>query len=81
MTQADKKLEKMRNNSKDWQIADLEVIASRFGITVRQGKGSHMSFSHKKCVEILTIPAHRPVKPIYVKKFLSLIDVLIEEET
>jgi len=81
MSKADKTLEKMRNNSRDWQLADLEVIAARLGITVRRGKGSHVSFAHPKWVDILTVPAHRPVKPIYVKKFVSLIDALQEEET
>ncbi len=80
MTKADKVLEKMRNNPRDWQMADLEAIAARFGIRVRKGKGSHVSFIHLKWVDILTVPAHRPVKPIYVKKFVSLIDALKEEE-
>lgn len=80
MTKMDKTLEKMKNNPRDWQMGDLEVIASRFGITVRRGKGSHVSFTHPKWVEIITIPAHRPVKPIYIKKFVSLIDKLKEEE-
>jgi predicted RNA binding protein YcfA (HicA-like mRNA interferase family) len=62
----------------DWQLSDLEVVADRFGITVRRGKGSHVSFSHPKWIEILTVPAHRPIKPVYVKKFVSLIDVLKE---
>lgn len=80
MTKADKKIEKMRNNPRDWQITDLEVIAHQLGITVRKGKGSHVSFTHPKWMEILTVPAHRPVKPIYVKKFILLIDILKEEE-
>lgn len=80
MTKADKIIERMRNNPRDWQIADFDTIAKRFGITMRQGKGSHVSFSHPKWVDILTVPAHRPVKPVYVKKFVSLIDALNEEK-
>jgi predicted RNA binding protein YcfA (HicA-like mRNA interferase family) len=80
MSKADKTLEKMRNNPRDWQLAHLEIVAGRFGITVRRGKGSHVSFTHSKWIEILTVPAHRPVKPIYVKKFVSLIDAFQEEE-
>ena len=79
MTKAEKTLEKMRNNPRDWQMADLEVIAGRFGIIVRIGKGSHVSFAHPTWVDILTVPAHRPVKPIYVKKFVSLIDAMQAE--
>jgi hypothetical protein len=80
MSKRDKLLEKMRNNPRDWQIADFKVIAANFEIAVRQGKGSHVSFSHPAWMEILTVPAHRPVKPIYVKKFVMLIDALKEED-
>lgn len=80
MTKADKILEKMRNNPRDWQIADIEAIANRLGITMRQGKGSHVSLTHPAWVNILTIPAHRPVKPIYIKKLILLIDALKEGE-
>jgi len=80
MTKAEKTLEKMRNNPRDWQIIDLEVIANRFGVIMRMGKGSHVSFTHPTWVDILTVPAHRPIKPIYVKKFMSLIDALQEEK-
>jgi transposase len=58
----------MRNNPRNWQIADLEAIAIRFGMAVRKGKGSHVTFSHAALAGILTVPAHRPIKPIYVKK-------------
>ena len=76
MSKIDKILAKMRNNSKDWNIADLEVIAEQFGVKVRKGKGSHVTFTHSQWIDILTVPANRPIKPIYVKKFISLIDTL-----
>jgi predicted RNA binding protein YcfA (HicA-like mRNA interferase family) len=63
----DKKLEKMWGNPGDWKIVDLEVVASRFGVSIRKGKGSHMSFTHPDWVDILTVPAHRPIKLIYIK--------------
>lgn len=80
MTKFEKTLEKMRNNPRDWQIAELEIVAGHFRITTRKGSGSHVSFTHPLWVEILTVPAHRPIKPIYVKKFISLIDSLKEGE-
>lgn len=80
MTKAEKTLEKMRNNPRDWQLADLEFIAERFGVALRRGKGSHVSFTHPKWLCILTVPAHRPIKPIYVKKLIELIDALQGEE-
>jgi hypothetical protein len=63
MTKLEKTLEKMRNNPRNWQIADLEVIAGHFGIAVRKGSGSHVSFTHPLWIDILTVPAHRPIKP------------------
>lgn len=80
VTKIEKTLEKMRNNPRDWQITDLEVVASHVDIVVRKGKGSHVSFTHPRWVDILTVPAHRPIKPIYVKKLVSLIDALREEK-
>ncbi|MEO8964247.1 MAG: type II toxin-antitoxin system HicA family toxin [Gammaproteobacteria bacterium] len=64
MTKVDKLLEKMRNNPRDWQLAELELIAVRFGFAMRRPGGSHVTFSHPPLAEILTVPAHRPVKPI-----------------
>jgi predicted RNA binding protein YcfA (HicA-like mRNA interferase family) len=78
MSKANKILEKMRNNPLDWKLSDLEGIADRLGIMLHRGKGSHVSFTHPKWVEILTVPAHNPIKPIYIKKFIFLIDSLEE---
>jgi predicted RNA binding protein YcfA (HicA-like mRNA interferase family) len=74
-----KLLEKMRNNPRDWRIEQLETIAKRYGINVRKSGGSHVVFDHPKWVDLLCVPAHRPIKPIYVKKLLSLIDILGDE--
>lgn len=72
-------MEKMRNNPRDWNISDLEVVANRYGVMVRKGKGSHVSFGHPKLQDIITVPAHRPIKPVYVKQFVSFIDALQED--
>jgi predicted RNA binding protein YcfA (HicA-like mRNA interferase family) len=68
MSKADKTIEKMRNNPRDWQMADLEIVAGQWGITVRKGKGSHVSFTHPNWTDIFTIPAHRSVKTNIGKK-------------
>ena len=76
MTTTRKLLEKLRQNPRDWRIEQLETIARRYGINVRKSGGSHVVFDHPEWVELLCIPAHRPVKPIYVKKLVSLIEIL-----
>jgi len=72
-------LEKMRNNPKDWQIEDLKKIADSYGMTVRQPGTSHVTFTKPGTKIRITVPSHKPIKPIYIKKFLELIDELDKE--
>jgi predicted RNA binding protein YcfA (HicA-like mRNA interferase family) len=74
MTRVDKILEQMRNNPRDWRIESLEMVAKRFGIVVRKPAGSHVIFQHDASVLEVSVPAHRPIKPVYVKQFLALLD-------
>ena len=75
----EKIIERMRNNPRDWRITDLETLASYFGISIRKhGDGSHVVFYHPKAKKEVTEPAHKPVKPIYVKKLLAMIDNIKE---
>ena len=73
MTRINKLLSKLRNNPRDWQIETLKEIAKRFNIDWRQPGTSHVTFRHPNGTK-LTVPAHRPIKPIYIKKFIRLID-------
>ncbi|MGH8628454.1 MAG: type II toxin-antitoxin system HicA family toxin [Gammaproteobacteria bacterium] len=74
MAKTDKTLERMRNNPRGWRIESLEAVAVRFGIVVRKPPGSHVVFQHEASVLEVSVPAHRPIKPVYVKQFLALID-------
>lgn len=76
MSRLDKTLSKMRNNPKDWRMAELEYLAEKLGITIRKSGGSHVVFQHAKWQDMLCIPAHRPIKPVYIKKLIALIDTL-----
>jgi predicted RNA binding protein YcfA (HicA-like mRNA interferase family) len=74
MSKAERILEKMRRNPRDWRIESLEVVARRFGIVVRRRGGSHVVFSHPGSRIVVTVPAHRPIKPVYVRQLIGLID-------
>jgi len=74
MSKYEKIISAMRNNPRDWQIEQLEGLACRFGITVRKSGGSHVVFQRKDCPLELSVPAHKPIKPVYIMKFLELID-------
>ena len=76
MSRTDKLLKKMRQNMLDWKIEHFETIAKKFAIKIRKPRGSHVIFEHNDWYESLSVPAHRPIKPIYVKKFLTLVEQL-----
>ena len=75
MSKIDKQLSKMKNNPRDWRIEDLKSIADRFGLHHRQPGTSHVTF-RTQMGEKLTVPAHKPIKPIYIKMFIDLINKL-----
>ena len=79
MTAAAKILGRMRNNPTGWRIEDLRTVADRFKIEYRQPGTSHVTFRHSSGVK-LTVPARKPVKPVYVKKFLEMIDEVAHEK-
>lgn len=74
MTKADKILEKLRTNPRDWRIEDLETVAKRHGLTVRRPAGSHVIFQKPGVSLEVSVPAHKPIKAIYVRRLIELID-------
>lgn len=79
MTVAAKILGRMRNNFTGWRIEDLKTVAARFKIEYRQPGTSHVTFRHPSGAK-LTVPARKPIKPVYVKKFIEMIDEVIHEK-
>lgn len=63
----------MRQNPNDWTLAQLQTVAAQHAITWRHRGGSHCIFVRPDG-RTLPVPARRPIKPIYVRKFLALID-------
>jgi hypothetical protein len=69
-----KHLEKMRRNPRgDWKIEDFKAIAAHYEVEWRSPGGSHVVFVSASG-DVLTVPARRPIKPVYVKQFVDLID-------
>lgn len=72
-----KQIEKMRNNPRNWKIDDLKIIAKRVGLDHRQSGTCHVTFRSRNGQK-LTVPARKPIKAIYIKQFLELINDLGE---
>ena len=71
-----KTLQKMRKNRMGWRIEELQAVAEENSVEWRRpGRGgSHAIFSAAGVREIVSVPAKRPIKPVYIKQFLALID-------
>jgi hypothetical protein len=80
MGTTDKSLAKMRTNPKGWHIEDLEAVAGRCNLRIRKPKGSHVVFSFPGVQGEASVPSHRPIKPVYVKKFVALVDAALAKE-
>jgi hypothetical protein len=66
----------MRANPQDWRIDSLESVAAAFGVKVRKSGGSHVVFQHPDMAEAITVPFRRPIKPIYVQRFVRFVDAV-----
>jgi hypothetical protein len=73
---AGKMLQKMRKNQLGWRIEELQAVAEGSSVEWRRpGRGgSHVIFSAPSVREIVSVPSKRPIKPVYIKQFVALID-------
>jgi hypothetical protein len=73
---AGKTLHKMREHKIGWRIGELQAVAEENFVEWRRpGRGgSHLIFSAPGVREIVSVPAKRPIKPLYIKQFVALID-------
>lgn len=78
MNTARKLFEAMQHNPLDWRIQQLQTVARQFGIECRHDGGSHCVFSHPAVADTVSIPAHRPIKPIYIRSFTGLVNKVKE---
>ena len=81
MSKPEKLYKQMQNNPLNWRIDALHTVAVYYGLTAsRPGKGgSHVTFRAADGAKV-TVPDHRPVKPVYVKQLVALIAKLEEQK-
>ena len=73
MNTAAKLLAAMRRNPLDWKIGDLQTVGRQSGLDWRHEKSSHCVFIRKDG-RTPSVPAHRPIKAVYIRKFIELVD-------
>ena len=70
-----------RNPAGDWTVSDIEKLCRAHGITCMppSGGGSHFKVTHQSQAEILTIPARRPIKVVYIRKLVRFVRAIGEQ--
>ena len=70
----------MRGNPRDWRIDDVVAVCTGFGASCDPPrKGSHFKVKHPQRAEILTIPANRPIKPVYIRSLVAFLSGIEED--
>jgi len=81
MARKDKLLAAMKANPHgDWTIGDVETVCRASGIACKAPtRGSHYVLSHPDVPGRLTVPARRPIKAIYIRLLIDMIDSLEQQ--
>ena len=71
-----KTIERMRSNPRaDWQIGDVEKACREAGVMcMKPTSGSHFKVGNPGGGHRLTIPARRPIKPVYIVMLVEFLD-------
>ena len=71
------RLDRMRANPRgDWKIADVEAVCREYGIECKPSRSgsSHYKVKHPGVAEILTVPFKRPIKVVYIRRLIAMVD-------
>ena len=74
MARAEKLFDSMKGNPQaDWTPENIRTLASAYGLTLRQRGTSHAVLTNTRG-QHLTIPMHKPIKPVYIRRLVELIE-------
>lgn len=74
MSDIEKIVLKMRNKPNDIRFCELEKVLNHIGFYATRQKGSHKRFKNVQTQESLTIPVQDPMKSVYIKKTLKMME-------
>lgn len=76
MSKRRKLLERIRQNPKNVSFEDLRKLLEMYGFIFKRSRGSHCSFQGYVGGQKVpfVVPYNQPLKPVYVRKALALVD-------
>ena len=70
-----------RNPQNNWTINDVVFLCRAFGLICKPpANGSHYVIGRPGIKGLLTVPARRPIKPIYIMLLVQLVERALEIE-
>jgi hypothetical protein len=79
MARHNKRLEAFRSNpAGSWAPADFEITASQYAIKFRKMTHTHVVFLHPSVPNCVTIPMKNKIRPVHVRAFVAMIDLMDE---
>lgn len=80
MSKRQKRLEKLRRNTKNVRLEELDTVLNDFGFTADFTTGSHTTYRHGSGARV-TVAVHGSFVPAYiVKQALKAIDSISEKD-
>lgn len=74
MARTHRLLAAMKANPKaDWSPENVRVVARACGLRLRQRGTSHAVLTNA-LGDHLTVPMHKPIKPVYIRRLVRLIE-------
>ncbi len=75
-------IERMRANpNADWQIRDVEKACREAGVDcVPPDGGSHYKIRSPSRGLLYVVPAHRRIKPRYIKELVKILDMVADND-
>lgn len=59
----------------DWAIEDVKTLCRQCGVEIHKpSSGSHYTVSSDRLENILTVPYNRPIKAVYIRLLVRLIE-------
>lgn len=83
MSKKEKLYIKIKRNPNNVEFGEIQNLLHIAGFIERKGKGDHFIFFHPELngyKENITIPYNRPIKVVYIKKALKLLEKLGYDE-
>lgn len=74
MSQKEKLIQKLKNNPNNVRFEVIQNLLLSLGFTENQPNTGSSHYTYVKGMNVITIPRHKPLNKIYVKKVIKLIE-------